>query len=128
MAAHDLAQRLSVINDPASAFVDPTPAKAETVKAVYPALLKMAQEWLIERVADSKHPVPYASRLRNSLLFDVPLDDSLQPDHAAVLATAHAPSPITDAAAPQPGPPQASIAPGTNLSSVYRTGIERRAL
>lgn len=127
MAAHDLAQRLSVIDDPASAFADPTPAKAETVKAVYPSLLKMAQEWLIERSGDLAHPVPYESRLRNSLLFDVPLDDSLQPDHAAILATAHAPSPVTDAAVPQPGSPQSSIATGTNLTQMYQTGHDRRA-
>ena len=127
-AAYDLAQRLAVVHDPEQAFIDPTPAKAQTAAAVYPKLLQYAQQRLMDRIGDASKPVPYEQRIRGALVFKVPLDDSLQPDHAAILATAHAPSPITDA---QPAPQQAptpSIASNTNLTSVYQTGIERRAM
>lgn len=126
--ASTLAQRLAVVHDPTSAFDHPTPTKIDTLKNVSPKLLQMAQERLIDRIGDAKNPVPYEQRLRASQLFSVPLDDSMRPEHAAILATAHAPSPVTDAAPVQPGPPQSSIAANTNLSSVYRTGTERRAL
>lgn len=123
-----LAQRLEVVHDPTSAFDHPTPAKIDTLRSVSPRLLQLAQERLVERIADAKNPVPYEQRLRASHLFSVPLDDSMRPEHAAILATAHAPSPITDAAQTQPTAPAPSIAGNTNLSSVYRTGTERRAL
>jgi len=127
-AAYELSQRLAVVHDPEQAFIDPTPAKAQTAAAVYPKLLQYAQQRLMDRIGDASKPVPYEQRLRGSLVFKVPLDDSLHPDHAAILATAHAPSPITDA---QPAPQQAptpSIAANTNLTSVYQTGSDRRAM
>jgi len=127
-AAYELSQRLAVVHDPEQAFIDPTPAKAQTAAAVYPKLLQYAQQRLMDRIGDTSKPVPYEQRLRGSLVFKVPLDDSLQPDHAAILATAHAPSPITDPAAPQPQAPAPSIAANTNLTSVYQTGTERRAM
>ncbi len=100
---------------------------AETLRATSPALFSWAQERLISRAGDLEHPVPYQQRLRGALLFDVPLDDSLQPEHAAILATAHAPSPVTDPAAPQQGP-SPSLAGNTNLTAVYQTAYDRRAM
>ena len=126
-AAHDLAQRLAVVHDPEAAFHDTTPAKAQTLRDAWPRLLEFAQQRLIERVGDLKHPVAYEDRLRNSLLFSVPLDDSMQPDHAAVLQSAHvAPAPLQP---PQsPSGPTPSIAGNSNLTALYQTGSDRRAM
>jgi hypothetical protein len=127
-AAYDVAQRLSVVHDPTQVFVDPTPAKAQTASAVFPKLLEFAQQRLIERIGDAGKPVPYEQRLRGSLVFKIPLDDSLQPEHAAILATAHAPSPITDAAPAQAQPPAPSIAGNSNVTALYQTASDRRAM
>ena len=126
-AAHEVAQRLAVVHDPEAAFHDTTPAKAETLRDTWPRLLEFAQQRLIERVGDLKHPVPYENRLRNSLLFSVPLDDSMQPDHAAVLQSANAKSqPMQPPAAP--GAPTPSIAGNSNLTALYQTASDRRAM
>lgn len=127
-AAYDVAQRLSVVHDPTQVFIDPTPAKAQTASAVFPKLLEFAQQRLIERIGDASKPVPYEQRLRGSLVFKIPLDDSLQPEHAAILATAHAPSPITDAAPAQAQPPAPSIAGNSNVTALYQTASDRRAM
>lgn len=105
-----------------------TPEAAETLRATSPMLFAWAQERLISRAGDLDNPVPYRQRLHNALLFQVPLDDSLQPENAAILATAHAPSPVTDAAVPQPQqPPVPAIAGPVNLTALYQPGSDRRA-
>jgi hypothetical protein len=126
-AAHDLAQRIEVVNDPESAFHNTTPAKAETLKAVSPRLLQLAQERLLARIGDIENPVPYKQRLRASRLFGVQLDDSLDPQAVSLVQGAFA----TTRAEPAPGPmapPTSSVAADTNLTSMYQTGMDRRAM
>jgi hypothetical protein len=126
-AAHDLAQRIEVVNDPEAAFVNTTPAKAETLKAVSPRLLQLAQERLLARIGDIDRPVPYKQRLRASRLFGVQLDDSLDPQAVSLVQGAFA----TTRAEPAPGPmapPTSSVAADTNLTSMYQTGMDRRAM
>lgn len=125
-AANDLAQRLAVIHDPEAAFINPTPAKVDTLRNAWSSLLQLAQQRLIERVGDIKHPVPYQQRLKNSLLFGVALDDSLDPRTIDLIQSSHA----SKAAAQPPTPPAqptSSIASSTNLSSLYQTSSDRRA-
>lgn len=124
--ANEVAQRLSVVHDPESAFIDTTPAKADTLRNVSPRLLQFAQQRLIERVSDTTAPVPYQQRLKSSLLFGVQLDDSLDPQAIATFQSAHAANRAS--ATPQPAtPPASSIAADTNLNSMYQTSADRRA-
>lgn len=126
-----LARRLTVIDDPVSAFeaVEQkciTPDDAETIRATSPKLFAMAQSRLVEKAADVKDPPPYAQRMRMSLLFDVPLDRSLEPATLALLQTAHVPT--TSPASPAPAtPPTPSVAGSTNLTAMYQTVADRRA-
>lgn len=125
--ASNAAQILSVVHDPEAAFIDTTPAKAQALGAIYPQLLKLAQQRLIDRIGDVKHPIPYQQRLRSSLLFGVQLDDSLDPASVQTLQSGFAlarPEPT-----PQPAsPPVSSIAADTNLTNLYQTGMDRRAM
>lgn len=124
-------RRLAVANNPTSAFEALSahalsPGAAETLRAVYPKLFEAAQKRLIQRVEDLKHPVEYRQLMQSALLFDIALHPSLEPQNAAVLATAHAliapaPSPTAPAA------PAPSIANGTNLTNMYQTSADRRA-
>lgn len=123
-AAADLGQRLAVANDPEAAFKIATPAAAQTLKGVYPQLFELAKQRLLERVGDLKQPVPYESRLRNSLLFGVPLDVSVQPDNAAILRTAHEAS-GQNAAPTQATPPAPAIANTVNVNTLYQPGLDR---
>lgn len=129
-------RRYAVAQNPAVAFDalqagTLTPDAAETLRVCYAKLFAMAQQRLTERAADIEHPVGYPQLIRNSLLFDLPLHASLDPENAAVLRTAHAPS-APDATgpggAPPGGPPPPSIANGTNLTALYQTFSDRRSL
>lgn len=125
-------QRLAVANDPHVAFEmlqanALTPAAADTWRAVYPKLFAEAQQRIIARAADLKHPVEYRQLLQSALLFDVPLHASLDPENAAVMSQAHVPSPAPQAPAPGATPPVPGIASPTNLNSLYQTTADRRA-
>lgn len=132
-------RRLAVAHDPRVAFnalatQSLTPEAADTLRAVYPKLFAAAQQRLIQRVADIKNPVAYRQRLQNSLLFDVPLDASLDPENAVILAQAHGgkpagpqlPAPGGAAPGGLPPPPVPSVANPTNLSSLYQQTMADR--
>lgn len=130
--AAQFARRLEVANDPVAAFEalhqqSLTPEAADTLRKVYPKLFSMAQERLLDRVGDTTEPVPYQSRLRNSLLFDVPLDPSLEPENAFVLRSAFTPIPPSPSAG-SAQPPAPSIAGNTNLTALYQSGPTPRAM
>lgn len=126
------ARRLEVANDPVAAFEalhqqSLTTEAAETLRAVWPKLFGEAQQRLVSRAQDIKHPVAYDQLLRNSLLFDVPLHPSLEPENAFVLRSAFAPIPPTPGPMTSQQPPVPSIAGNTNLSAMFTDGMTRRA-
>jgi hypothetical protein len=133
----NLARRLAVLHDPQAAIDHPTPAGADALNNFYPKLAAFAQQRLAERAADLKNPVEYHQLVRASLVFQIPLHVSLQPENAAVLRTAFsgtptgpsagAPGPGGPPGGPPPGPPPPSIAGPTNLNHRYQPGSDRRA-
>lgn len=133
------ARMLGVAQDPHSAFESLakqtlTPEEAETFQRGYPRLFGMAQARMIERAADVEHPIPYQQKLRNGLLFDAPLDPSMAPGTLSLLQTAHvasSPGPAASPAAPPgapPAPPVPALAAPTNLTALYQTAQDRRAM
>lgn len=134
-AAMQWARRYDVATRPESVFEammrqELTPEAADTFRVGYPRLFAMAQQRLIDRAADLQRPVPYRQLMQNALLFNVDLHPSLDPQNAAVLATAHAKS---ASAAPAPGappgaPPTPSIAAPTSVDNLYQPAESRRAL
>lgn len=126
-------RRYEAANDPAGVFERIEHARemltleaAETLREVYPKLFQQAQGFMLERVTQLQHPVPYPTRARMSLLFDAALDSSFEPDNIAVLQSVYAkPAP----AMPAPGaqPPMPSMAGETNMTSLFQTTADRRA-
>jgi hypothetical protein len=129
----NLARRLAVLHDPQAAIDNPTPAGADAFNNFYSKLAAFAQQRMAERAADLKNPVEYHQLVRASLVFQIPLHVSLQPENAAVLRTAFSGTPAgPSAGAPgpggtPPGPPPPSIAGPTNLNHLYQPGSDRRA-
>lgn len=129
-AATRFARQYEAVFDPASVFEalhrqSLSLDAAEALRATSPKLFAMAQERLVSRAGDLTKPVPYEQRLRNSKLFDVPLDSSLEPETLAILQSAY--EPVTPQQQPAPvGPPMPSIAGPTDLSALYQT--DRRSM
>lgn len=129
-AAAELAQRIGVMHDPATAFNNPTPAKADALASFYPKLFAFGQQRLAERAAELEHPMPYRQQLQATLIFRVPVASAMDPGRLAVLQSAHAAirADITPApSAPPPSPPPPSVAGPTNLNQMYQTSADRRA-
>ena len=109
-----------------------TPEAAETLREVYPALFGEVRMRLFSRAAELEAKLPYRQVVNLSLLFDVPLDDSLRPENLLAIQSAHATSAQAatgpSGAAPQPGqPPAPSVAGPVRLSNLYETAEIRRA-
>jgi hypothetical protein len=118
------ARRAAVANDPMVAFEMLekrclTPEAADTLRTVYPALFKASQERLLEQAIDNNVRIPYAQRVQNSLLFDVPLHPSMSDENRSVLKTAHEPT-KNDA--------QPSFRGESNLNKLYQLPSDRRAM
>lgn len=122
------ARRIRATEDPVSVLDDLeagtlTQEAAEAMRVVYPALFSEVQMRLIDRAAELEVSVPYKRRLTLSALFDVPLDDSLQPARLLQLQqiyTSGGASPDAAGAAPGgPQPPAPSVAAPVRISNLY---------
>lgn len=130
----DLARRIAVAHDPEAAFTNPTPAGADALNNFYPKLAEFAQQRLAERAADLKNPVEYHQLVRASIVFQIPLHVSLQPENAALLRASFSGTPSGPSAGAPPGPgappgapPPPSIAGPANINQLYQTSADRRA-
>lgn len=127
------ARRLQVADDPVAAIEAVerkclTPEAADTLRAVYPKLFGQMQSRLLERSAELKATIPYQQRVSMSLLFDVPLDPSIEPATIALLQTAHTPAATTSPAAPTVNaPPVPSTAGPVDMTALYQPASDRRA-
>lgn len=107
--------------DPAAVLEDAAAGRsvsmeaAETLKTVYPRLYQEAQKRLIQQATTGEKSIPFARRVQLSLLFDLPMDASMDGDYAAYLQSAYQAKPISQGAA-QPSPGQPTIAAPVNLA------------
>jgi hypothetical protein len=125
------ARRVRAADDPISVLQDlehgtVTPEAAEALREVYPQVFAEVQTRLLTRSAELNAKLPYQKVLQLSLLFDAPLDSSLEPQNLAILQEAH--KATQQQAAPAPGQgPMPSAAAQVNLSRLYETPEMRRA-
>lgn len=94
---------------------------AETLKTVYPQMFAAAQQRLVEQMISGTSEIPYKRRVHLSLLFEVPLGDSMTPEYTAFLQdTYKAQGQAAPAGAPMaPGPPQPTVSAPVNVGSAY---------
>lgn len=133
-------RRLEAINDPAGVFERLTTERellsleaAEALRKVYPRMFGEAQARLIERASEGKLNVPMRQRVQLSLLYQVPLDASLDPDNLKITQSVYDRKPSSPSYNPQApgvgaqGPTaQPSIANPVNLSQGLTPAIDRR--
>lgn len=123
------ARRLDAADNPESVLDDLAhqclaPESADTLRVVYPRIFEMARQRLMERAGDLDAPLSYAQRVRNSLMFQLPLDSSMEPDGILELQAVH--SPIQEQQTPAASTP--SISSSVDLMSLQQTGLDRRAM
>lgn len=76
----------------------------ETIRVVYPQLYNEARTVLAERLIEQPDAIPYTRRIMLSVLFDVPVDPSADPDYIRFLQSGYETAPATPAAPPMPAP------------------------
>lgn len=102
MAAIDeFAKFVHAVNDPVSVLEDlakghPSAEGAETLRVVYPQLYQYAQKQLLAAAPEMARTLPYSRRVMLSILYQIPVDGTMQPSHAQFLQT-----PAPPAAAPK---------------------------
>jgi hypothetical protein len=135
-SATDFARRYAVAMDPVVALEQIeqrslTPEAAESFRAVYPLMFAQTQQRLLEQATKLQTTLPRAQLMRMSILFGLPLDESLSPEALArtqaTFATPVDPAGAAGPAGAPPGPPAPSIAGPTDLASAYQTASDRRA-
>jgi hypothetical protein len=135
-SATDFARRYAVAMDPVVALEQVeqrslTPEAAESFRAVYPLMFAQTQQRMLEQSTKLKATLPRAQLMRMSILFGLPLDESLAPEALArtqaTFATPVEPAGPAGPAGAPPGPPAPSIAGPTDLASAYQTASDRRA-
>jgi hypothetical protein len=110
---------------------------AEALRAVYPQLFTQAQQRVMERIAEANakaKTVPYRTRLKMSLFYDLPLDAALEPDNLKITQSVYERKPSSPAYNPNvpgagslPAPTvQPSVAQPTNLAQALTPSLDRR--
>ena len=106
---NDWAISVAAAHDPAAVFERvakggvPRPAEVDCVKNCYPQLYAKAQLKAVEKLADSKTPLPYTRAVALSKLLSLPIDSGMSPQHAAMLQQGYT-APPPPAPTPQPHP------------------------
>lgn len=97
--------------------------EAEAIKVVYPKLYQHMQLELMGRISELEYELPYKKRVQMSILFDVPLDPTLQPAFIGGIQQLH------QSLATQQQAAQQSRSPGVsaNLSRSTATQSQRLA-
>lgn len=131
VTAADFARRYAVAMDPVQALEQIeqkclTPEAAEAYRAVYPLLFAQTRDRMLSQAAQLRTSLPRSQLTRMSILFDLPLDSSLEPANLSQLQGVFSATRPADQA-PQQTPPASSIAGSTNLTALYQTASDRRA-
>jgi hypothetical protein len=102
---------------------------AETLRVVYPQLYKAAQMRLLERAPDIKEKLPYARRVSLSILFQVPVDGTMDATFVSFLRQGQPANSATPAqGSPAPAQPPTPTASGpVNVGERSMTRLDRRA-
>lgn len=105
MAAIDeFGKFVHAVNDPVSVLEDlakghPSAEGAETLRVVYPELYRYAQKQLLAAAPEMATTLPYSRRVMLSILYQIPVDGTMQPSHAQYLQIPAPPSAAPKASA-----------------------------
>jgi len=94
------------VNDPLSVIKNPTPEGLETLQTVYPQYLQQARTALLEKITNTRQPIPYQSRMRISDLLGQPADWSMSQPGIQAIQTSLAATKMPPATPPMGGTPK----------------------
>lgn len=123
-------KRLRAIQQPLSVLHDAvhgqlTPEAVDALKTVYPKMYQAIKMQTIAQMAQ-KESILYDAKIQLSMLFQVPLDETMQPDFVRSMQASYA----TSAADPQQGggaPPQQAMKMMSTRSRSFETESQRLA-
>lgn len=92
-AIEEFGKYVHAVNDPVSVLEDlakghPSAEGAETLRTVYPQLYLYAQKQLLQAAPEMAKTLPYPRRVMISILYQIPVDGTMQPAHAQYLQAA----------------------------------------
>jgi hypothetical protein len=103
-----------------------TPEDAKAMREVHPGLYAKVQAGLTDRLTELRKTLPYERRLTLSIMFDVPVDESMsKPMTAALQASFTAPMPspqMPGATQPLPGASVGKLKPSTPTAAQKTAG------
>jgi hypothetical protein len=131
------ARRWEAVHDPAGAWERFEQAHAalsletaDALRNVYPQLFTQAQQRVMQQIAATNaatKSVPYRTRIQMSLFYQLPLDAALEPANLKITQSVYE----RKVAIPPPGapqPPMPSVAGDTNLTALFQTAADSRAM
>jgi hypothetical protein len=112
VALYDFARRVRAIEKPQTLLADLergtiSPSAVEAVRDVYPELYASMQARVMDGLANSPKLLPYESRIRLGVLFQLPTDPTLRPEFLAATQSVYQEQAQPPTQGPQPGPPGA---------------------
>lgn len=119
---------VKAVNDPASVLEDLANGHvsmegAETLRVVYPKLFAYAQQMLLEAAPKMQATLPYARRVSISIMYQVPVDVTMQPSHMQFLRPPP-PSGSDPTGSGQGGAPMAPPPPAPAMTGPLKTGAQ----
>ena len=126
------ARRVQAANHPIGVLDDVgrgivTAEAVEALREVYPRLYEEARTRLLMKAPTVREALPHQLVVRMSVLFDVPLISSMEPERIAEIQAIGGSSAPPAPAAQVPGAMQPPAAGAPNVSDLFLTGADRRA-
>lgn len=123
---------VAAVNNPAGVLEDlakghVTLEGAETLRVVYPRLFAEAQRKLLELAPTFQRTLPYARRVAISIMYQVPVDGTMDPSHVQYLQPPPPAQPMGGMGPPAGAPPAPAIVGPLNLGQQTMTSLDRRA-
>jgi hypothetical protein len=126
---HAVGDPASVLEDLANGHV--TIEGAETLRVVYPELFAEGQRLLMQAAPQMQKTLPYPTRVAISIIYQIPVDGSMQPGHLQYLQQAGAGGPPAGGPSGQGGtggaPPPPSLTGPIKLGQSTMTALDHRA-
>lgn len=131
-ALEEWAKYVHAVNDPASVLEDlakghVTLEGAETLRVVYPALFAEAQQTLLQHAVEFQKTLPYPRRVMISIMFNVPIDGTMTPEHRQFLQPPPASTSMPISVPSTPTPTGPAIMGPLHLGQQTMTALDRRA-
>lgn len=127
------ARRWEAAHDPAGVFERLSEARgmigleaSETLRDVYPKLFALGQMHVAQKATEIKETVPYRNRVMMSMLYQLPLDPSMDADNLKITQSVYERIPAQPPAGPVQSPPVPGVAQPTNINQMFTPSLDRQ--